>query len=210
MAACEGYIYGLGANAGNVGAPTVQSFTPDRAQRTSDAHARFQNAVQQGNVYGACNTAAVTFGTALTATAVTFTLYNPLGSGVSLVLWRVSLAVAAASTAGSIVYAINNNIAAAIPSTVTAITGGPKNCLVGSPKAAQGLAYSVATLPATPLALKAFAFVPVTATAGTGNIEDPLDGMIILQPNCAVTMQGITCVGTGIFSCIWEEVPVQL
>ena len=38
-------------------------------------------------------------------------------------------------------------------------------------------------------------------------VADNVDGAIILGPNTAVTIQGITAVGTGIVSMVWEEVP---
>ncbi len=128
----------------------------------------------------------------------------------SLVVWRASLTVAACTVAGSIVYAVNNIPSSAAITANAAVTGGPKNALVGSPKGAQGLALSTATLPAIPLAWKVFAYVPVTANATSSNIEDPLDGMLIVQPNTAVTLQGITSAGSGLFSMVWEEVPLSL
>lgn len=181
----------------------------DNAVINTELHPRYMRAVLAGNVFAASNTAAVTFGTALTATAVTFTLSNPSGSGKNLAIIKTTLAVAAASTAGSIVYAVNVNQAAAQVIHGTPITA-VINCKLGGAinSGNVGLVDSACTLPAAPSALLPFAFVPVTATATTGNIVDYVDGQIVLQPGTAITMQGITSVGTGLFGMVWEEISI--
>jgi hypothetical protein len=164
--------------------------------------ADYEEMASRGEVMYAANQSVVTWGTALTATAVTFTLYNPLGSPVDLVLLNVGLTIVTSSTAGSIVLAANVNNAAAVPATNTALT--VRNAkLDGS--AGFGIAYSVTTLPAAPVAIRTLAFGPVTATASTGQINDDVKGSIILGPNTAVTVQGITIVGTGLVSMCWRE-----
>lgn len=179
----------------------------DNAFVNTELHPRNMREVLAGNVFAASNTAAVTFGTSLTATAVTFTLSNPSGSGKNLVIIKTVLAVAAASTAGSIVYAVNVNQAAAQVIHGTPITAVINCKLGGSINAGNvGLVDSACTLPAAPSALLPFAFVPVTATATTGNIVDYVDGQIVLQPGTAITMQGITAVGTGLFGMVWAEI----
>lgn len=166
------------------------------------AHAEHYEAAARGNVYCACNQAEVTWGTALTATAVTFTLWNPLGSPVDLVILTGGATMRTAGTAGHLVWAANTNPAAAIPATNTELT--VRNAMVSGP-AGYGKAYSATTLPAAPVAIRTFC-APTTA-AGIQVLRDYVNGAIILTPNTAVTIQGITVVGTGLVDMFWEEVP---
>lgn len=189
--------YGLGSvsdvlRIGQTGALVVQ-----------DGHAKYAEQVLRGNVYCAANQAEVTFGTSLTATAVTFTLWNPLGSGKNLILLQTGLTIRTGGTAGHIVYAANVNPAAAIPATNTELT--VRNAKLDG-AAGVAKAYSATTLPAAPVAIRTLATV-ITA-AGVGSLVDYVDGAIVLGPNTAVTVQGITVVGTGIISMVWEEVDI--
>lgn len=199
------------------GTKTNQTSTRSSAQRVADAHARFMDACLRGQLWIASNTAAVTFGTALTSTAVTATLSNPLGSGVNAVLYKTVITVAASSTAGSLVYAFNG-FGALTTGVIHGTPGAIQNALLGTPNPAGSAGGpgagckcffdTACTLPATPTLLRGIAFGPVTATATTGAIVDLVDGEIILQPGTALTVQGITIVGTGLISYTWEEVPV--
>ena len=177
---------------------------PDRfgSLRTSRYAADLEEIASRGEVFYACNQAVVTWGTALTATAVTFTLYNPIGSPVDLVVLWTGLTIVTSTTAGSIVYAANVNNSAAAPATNTALV--VRNAKLDA-SAGYGIAYSVTTLPAAPVAIRTLAFGPVTATASTGSIFDDVKGGIVLGPNTALTIQGITIVGTGLASMAWRE-----
>ena len=171
---------------------------------TTPAHGKYAEASLRGRLYCAANQAEVTYGTALTATAVTFTLYNPIGSPVDLSLLQIGIATRTSSTAGHLLLAANVNNTAAAPATNTELT--IRNCkLDGS--AGYAKVYSATTLPAAPVAILALLSMGVTVT-GEGNFVD-VDGAITLGPNTAVTVQGITVVGTGILSMVWEEVPRQ-
>jgi hypothetical protein len=173
---------------------------------TGHAHARYYEAVSRGRCYYACNQSVVTFGTALTATAVTFTLSNPFGSGYNLSVLTTGLCIVTSTTAGSIVYAgnYNQNAAAVVHGTPLTV----QNALL-SGSSGVGKADAAATLPVAPTAFRTLAFGQVTALAVSGTIIDPVDGGIVVAPGTAVTLQGITIVGTGLFSMLWEEVPVS-
>jgi hypothetical protein len=164
------------------------------------AHASYFEANSRGRVYSACNQAVVTFGTALTATGVTFHLCNPINSGWDLVVLQTTLTVLTGGTGGHIVYAYN------APS-VTAVTAGTAltafNRLGTS---GVGQAKSATTLPAAPVAVRTLAGV-ITA-AGVNNITDYPDGALIVSPGAQLSVQGITVVGTGLISMCWEEVPL--
>ncbi len=138
----------------------------------------------------------------MTATAVTFSLSNSLGSPVDLVLLHIGITISACSTAGHLVLAANvNTAAAAVTHGTPLIVRNAK--LDGS--AGYGLADGAATLPAAPVAIRALGFVQVTANTTTTCIHDYVNGAVVLGPNTAVTVQGITSVGTGIISMCWRE-----
>lgn len=170
------------------------------------AHAQYSEAASRGKLYTACGQAEITFGTGLTSTAVTFTLFNPLGSPVDLHVLNCGITVRTATTAGHLVWAANINPAAAAPATNTELA--VRNCKLNG-SAGYGIAYSATTLPATPVAIRTAGYAGViSATAGAaGIIRDYVDGAIVLAPNTAVTIQGITIAGTGIIDMLWEEVP---
>ncbi len=163
----------------------------------------YEEITARGEVYCACNQTAVTLGTALTGTAVTFTLYNPIGSPVDLVLLNVHVALATGTTAGEIVLAgnVNNNAAA--------VTLGGTNLTVYNARldgsAGYGKAAQSCTLPVAPVAIRTVGYVVSTAPVNAGIINDEVKGGVVLGPNTAVTVQGITVVGTAQISMFWRE-----
>lgn len=179
--------------------------TRQKGLATADAHGRYFDAVDRGNCFFACLTSPCTWGTALTATAVTYTLYNPSGSGKNLVLLETTATVITQTAAGSVVYAVNDIPGQVIPVTTTALT--IRNCKLGGGASSVARAYSAATLPAAPIAVRNFFSVAATAATGLSPVilTDEVAGRIILPPNTAVTLQGITIAGTGFVSMLWEE-----
>lgn len=188
------------------GAPTNITFGRTSAQRVQDAHARFQDAVLRGNCYCAGNAAAITFGTALTATGVTAHLTNPAGSGVYGVLWRTGVTVITVTTAGSIVYAYNP-LGGVVTAVIHGTPGVVQNCKLGLSGVGGKLQFDVAaTLPAAPTFLRTLAYGVSTAPTNAGQIVDNVDGSIIITPGTALSVQGITIAGTGLIDFTWEEV----
>lgn len=165
------------------------------------AHAKYFEAASRGRVYAACNQSVITFGTGLTATGVTFHLWNPYGSLVDLVILQTGLTVLTGGTGGHLVYAYNSPTTGAVPAG-TALGVYNRGGVSG-----YGQAKSAVTLPAAPVAIRTLAGV-ITA-AGVNNITDYVDGAIVLAPGAALSVQGITVVGTGLISMCWEEVPLS-
>ncbi len=167
------------------------------------AGGEYEEAASRGEVFHANTQAGVTFGTGLTLTAVTFTLYNPIGSLVDLVVLTCAITVRTCTVAGHIVYAANvNNAAAAVVFGGTNLTpyNGKLDGSAGYAKVAQSC-----TLPAAPVAIRTLAYGDSTVPTNAGQITDEVKGAIILGPNTAVTIQGITFAGTGIISMSWRE-----
>lgn len=196
------------------------SVGPARAGRfgelvTSEAFGKYYEIARQGRLFLASMNAGAVLGTALTATAVTVTLYNPSGSGhhLSVIAGGVSwTTVTADASARSAVWAANTDPSAAILITTTALTVRP--ALLGSGFTSVGRAFSAATLPAAPVIVRVFpsghSNVATTATAvgGLANV-DYVDGALCLAPNTAVTVQAISTANeSGIVSICWAEIPV--
>jgi|SRR5579864_173073 len=186
--------------------------TKTGAMAVLDAHARFMEAVENGNCYFASMQAGASLGTALTATAVTLTIYNPAGSGVNLVIMEASVGITtglAAAGTSVLVYAVNNNLNAAAPTATTnaIITNALLNNLTG-----KGKAFTAATLSAVPTVAKILwsnrliGATPVTEIAGV--YVDQVDGKIIIPQGACLTIQGIGTAISGILSVMWEEVAV--
>lgn len=200
----------FGTLAGVVGPTTIQDGSNATVRMGRDSsvivtptHGDHYEANSRSKIFHACNSAAITFGTALTATGVTFHLYNPLNSGVNLSVLKASVNVITCTTAGTILYAMNNNIAAAVPATNTAITiVGANSGVTGQAKA-----YSVSTLPAAPTAVRVLSGAAATFTNGApSTLVDYVNGDIVVFPGCVLSVQGLTIAGTGVISMTWEEV----
>jgi len=172
----------------------------------------WREATLAGRVFGGETAAAgVAPGTALGTTGP-FTLANPAGSGVALVVIQGSYGyVSGTLGAGVIVWAANvNPVAAAV--TGTAIT--VNNMLLGGARAdGQGLAFTTSTLPVAPVGIRpAFnldASLATTAGIGLKALVDYVDGAICIAPGGALTLQGIAAAGTTplvIEGSLWEEV----
>lgn len=169
----------------------------------ADRGAKFYEAVSRGKVFCACNQTVITFGTALTATGVTFTLTNPYGSGYNLALLSCGVTFVTSSTAGSLVYAYNYNAATAVVHGTPLIVRNAKLDL----SSGVGLADGAATIPAAPVAIRTLA--SGFTTNANMSVRDYVDGQIVIAPGSSVTVQGITIVGTGLIDMFWEEVALQ-
>ena len=190
---------------------------PARVGRTAEliignGHGKYHEAVSRGKCFHASMQAGASLGTALTATAVTLTLYNPLNSGVLLALLHASVAITTVpGGAGTAVFAfgVNVNPLAAVPSATTPAT--VRNCLLGS-AAGVGQAYTAATLPAAPVIARVMPggiyWATAAAAAAPMVAEDWVDGSLILAPNSALTIQGVGVATSGIVSLMWEEIPM--
>ncbi len=168
---------------------------------TAFGHSPHYEQASRGKVYNACNQSVITFGTALTATGVTFHLCNPISSQVNLEILQTRITVLTGGTGGHIVYAYN-------PPSGTAVTAGTALTVMNAfGSSGVGQAKSATTLPAAPTAIGAL--VSVVTAAGIFAVVDYVDGSIIVPPGAQLSVQGITVVGTGLVSMMWSEVPLQ-
>lgn len=189
---------------------------------TQDAHARFQEAVLQGNVWSGANAQGtpVTTQTTVSATTPALVLYNPINSPVNLVLWTFTVGVTTGQTASNVILlAYNGPSALSVPTGPTATTlAVVTNMSLGLNQAATqgtvtgwGQCYQIATLSAAPLAFRYCAVITRVSAAniGAGMLVDHIDGEVIVPPGVAVSVQAVGSTGIPIVaSFTWEESPI--
>jgi len=176
-------------------------------------HGKYYEAATRGNCYQASvGSAGVAPGTAIGTTAA-FTLYNPIGSNRRLVVNRASLGyISGTLGAGTLFYCASTNPTAAAPSSGTALT--PVNCDVGLPNNSIAVPRAGGTLAASPTVLRPFASLDAelaTSVVGFRNVVEDVDGEFVIEPGCALSVEGVCASGTSPLVTIgmtWEEVPV--
>jgi hypothetical protein len=207
MSSNEG-IVGLATPRADGSTVHFQRLSNSLAQIVTQAHGRCHEAASRGALFAASLQAGTALGTALTATAVTFTLYNPAGSNVLLSIQNCAVGITTAPAGSAvIVYASNHNVAAAVPSSVTALASGIRTMPLGTGSGGRGIVYSAATLPAAPVAVRVHSTILATGSTAGAILNDDVGGAIVLAPNSAVTIQSIGTAVSGIVSMTWEEIP---
>lgn len=208
----------LNGNQGQTGKQTGQgipvSFGEYGDQLASELQPRYYEMNYRGQVFSACNTAAVTIGV-LAATNVSYALYNPPNSGKNLVI--IDAGFGAASTvfgSGSVFFAYNPQTTT--PGGTTALTI-KSNLLTGNPAASVAAAYSTATLSSTPIAVRPF-YGCVAAAASTATpisaqcvpfVKDDVAGELIVAPGGVLSIQGsVAAVANGFVGISWAEVAI--
>jgi len=191
---------------------TDTSQGPFRASKTGElitgyAHPRYFEAAQRGKLFFSYAAAAT-----LTAVNTTYTghaLYNPLGSGVNLVLSKIAIIVSVTSASMTGI-ALATNLQASAPTGLTAVDR-QGNCLIGNAAGAV-LGYKAATLAAAGTSLLALIHnTAAIATTGVDQLVVDLEGSVIIQPGYTVHLAALGAASAAsavTSSFIWEEVPV--
>lgn len=186
----------------------LKALTPDGAQYVSFAHFPYADVTRQARTFVACtDVAGVAPGTALTTTPP-FTLYNPINSGVALVLVEARLVVVSGTLgAGFLALAGNPSLIQTPPATGTPLTA---RCTFMGYVTGKGLAYQGATVAATPTFYRPLFTLGayVGTTARLDNLVDSINGMFQLLPGTSCNLQAVAGAGTTpmvILSMAWEE-----
>lgn len=172
--------------------------------------ARFQQAVESGNVFSVANQAGVTSQAGLSATTPVLTLYNPLGSGKNTIIWYAGCIFTVAFAAAAAVFvAVGSTVqSAAVTGTLTT---AHRNMKVGATQNPACRTFLAATLPEAPVAVGLLG-VGLTGAITTIPALQPLgrwyDGGLVLQPGTNLSLQTSTACGASAMFCeyIWEEV----
>lgn len=185
----------------------AQRGSKDGHQVVQDGHARYYQAVYDGNVYTGANPAgtAVTTQAGLSATTPVLSLYNPIGSGVNLVLWKTNIVLVAAPAAASTIMLAFNLASAAAPSSLT--SANITNNLIGNAATSKGLCSRVSTLAATPVAFEYLATATAASLVAYDNNVFWHDGAFILVPGACISVQTTTA-ASMLAGFTWEEVEI--
>ena len=213
----------------NLAAGSNAILRSDRSAATTvvEGHARFQDAVYNGNVFGfsgSCTTAGagqVMAGAA--AAALNFIIWNPVGSGKNLVLWQFNcgLISGAASTLqiGAIWHQMMNTAAVSIATGWAGqygaynMGGTPAKPVANTLFSAGGTAFTGGTAP-FPLYMANFGVslssAQTAAVAFPISTVDLIDGKIVIPQGMGwlPTPNVTNATQLYAYSVIWEEIPV--
>lgn len=200
------------SSAGNSNPPVFQGKQNELG--VSEVHGKWYTQAVNGNVFHGNTLVAGTVIPISTATAATFVLYNPLGSGVNVELIAYDLGITVVTVIASPIglgFSSGVGASVAVPTSVTALT--PRNGLLGAGKAPQAQLYSVATVVATTYFKTLFNFTATNATAGNGlgpNYHYDFDGSLILPPGVLIQTVGLVAPSTSASDqCFtWVETPI--
>lgn len=177
-------------------------------QDVQQAYPDFYAMTADGIVYSAATAVTgVAPGTAYGTTAA-FTLHNPTGSEVNLVILKGHMGyVSGTLGAGVVSWLVNATRTESVPSG-TAIT--PVNRLLGG-AASVARAFTTATI-TSPTQVRPFCSLgaSLASTAvGPWQVVDDVDGGIIVPPGCNVSLHATAAAGSSplvVFAVTWAEV----
>jgi hypothetical protein len=162
---------------------------------------------RKGQVFVAANTSAKSV-IAVTTAMTGVILYNPAGSNKKLVIvdagWVYTTAPGALHNLGLAIAAPNTTV----PSSLTTIGSGVLAADgSGNAGASMARAFDAATLPIAPVPVRWFGGAIATGGTNTYQIQDHVDGSIILVPGAVLTFTVVTTTAVGMGSLTWIEVP---
>lgn len=165
--------------------------------------------LMQSVLDGACFTGANPLGTPVTtqaglsATTPALTLYNPIGSGVNLVLIACNVTVTS-SPAAAVGFSLAQNVLnATAPATTTSAT--VTNNMLGSATSSVGQCYRVATLAAAPTAFCYLGGTTGASAIGGVTLTRTFNGEYVVMPGVAISIQS-TSAAAILASISWKEV----
>ncbi len=171
----------------------------------TDLHGQWYTAAYRGKLFHGGTAAAGTTIPISSTTAPTFTLYNPIGSGVNLELVKLNIGITNATTVVSpILLGVISGLLVA-PTSVTALT--TYAALVGGNASPIAQLWSAATLAAA--AAKFYTIDSVSAASGSfPNFNYDFNGTFVLTPGSLVFLCG-TAAQTSASSAAmtWAEWP---
>jgi len=180
----------------------------------SQLHAPLYEQGKRGRVFnGMTAVTGVAPGTAIGTTAG-FALYNPRGSGVDLVVLTARLAYVSGTLGAGVISWVGHLDPAQAAITGTAIPSVAARMAPTASVSAKGKPLTTATVPASGTPMRPFGSLQAslaTTAVSPWALKDDVDGAIIVQPGCAVSLQGTTAAGTSplvVYGVSWEEVPV--
>lgn len=171
---------------------------------TVNSHSFHEHMVLDGRTYVGSNLGGtpVTTQAGLSATTPALTLYNPVGSGVYLVLVGVNINITASPAAAAGLMLAYNSPTEVAPTATT--QANVTSAIIGKSGAPAGQCYRICTLPSAPLFFRAIGGTTGASAIGGVVLKDHIDGEIIISPGVAISIQA-TSAATIIASVTWEE-----
>lgn len=145
----------------------------------------------------------VTTQAGLSATTPALTLYNPVGSGVSLVLLSVTVDITSSPAAAAGLMLAYNALNATPPATTTDAT--MVSAIIGQTTSPKGRCYRIATLAAAPVAFRFLGGTTGASAIGGVRLVDNVDGEIIIPEGVAISIQS-TSAAAILASFTWKEI----
>src|ERR1035437_2677585 len=159
----------------------------------SDSMARYYDSAVNAKTFYAASQAATTWSVALATTATGLIVSNPAGSGVNLVIKKVSFALSVAPAGIASIGIFGGWTSAGIATHTTPLV--PASTFLGAGSTPRGLADGAATLVGTPVWLMPImgGFTAAALVATTPAIVD-LEGSVIISPGGYVGIGALTAV----------------
>jgi hypothetical protein len=186
---------------------TIPLRDSDNSQIVTSASSKHEFATLNSEVFHGANAAgtAVTTQAGLSVTTPALTLYNPVNSGVNLVLLRVNVSVHAAPAAASDLMLVYNSTTATAPATTTDAT--MVSGMIGSTTAPAGRCYRIATLGAVPTAFRYLGSVIAATSTNQFIIDHDVNGDVVIPPGGCISIQATTAISI-LASFTWKELTV--
>lgn len=166
----------------------------------------FVNEARKGNIYHAHN---VTTGdiTVLSSTCTGLVLENPSNSGKELVVAKMSYTGVTLTTIREVGVAVSSVVSDTLSTSVTAAVIHNGRMHGSNSNKGKGRAYSVATLPNSPVWLRPLASARVTGAKNEcSTVEADFDGTLIVMPGTYVCFSALTTATAALCSITWAEI----
>lgn len=185
------------------GSPDLKSNKKD-SLLIANTHAKYQELLLSGNTYIGANLGGtpVTTQAGLSATTPALTLYNPINSGVNLIILSVTVDITTSPAAASGLMLAYNLASAADPTATT--LANVTNALIGTLKTPIGQCYRICTLAAAPLAVRFIGGTTGASAIGGIQLIDKIEGEIIVGPGVALSLQATSATAL-LASICWQE-----
>jgi hypothetical protein len=172
----------------------------------AELHGKWYTAAYRNRVFFSSTLAAGTTIPISSTTAPTFTIYNPLGSGVNVEMISIDVAITNATTVVSPISVTYTTGLIVAPTSVTALT--VTSGIVGGSGVAQAKVYSAATLAAA--LTTSFPIFSISATSGSFPLlHYDFDGKFILPPGSLACLTGTAAQTSATMnSAFWAEWPI--
>lgn len=171
-----------------------------------ELHGKWYTSAYRNRVFVGSTLAAGTTIPISSTTAPTFTLYNPLGSGVNVELISIDIGITNATTVVSPISLSYTSGLIVAPTGVTALPVNP--ALIGGSGKSQVNLYSVATLAAA--ITTSFPLFSISATSGAfPPLHYDFDGKLLLAPGSLVFLSGTAAqTSASMNGAFWAEYPI--